>query len=171
MRNHRRIISYALIVLFIMFSMIYFYPREINSEYDAIMYRLGDSNYSENIKVSITGYISKGFLKGDKFEGTITIGDNKLSKINTRFDNFGRGLLFCFDEDTGDYGSYGDMFSNKRMKEFTICILEEDKQRKGGKTWSPVDGLMISAPASNRAEALEISNNLMEDVLPNTVLK
>jgi hypothetical protein len=79
--------------------------------------------------------------------------------------------LFSSDDNTGDYGSYGDMFSNKGMKEFTICILEEDKQRKGGKTWSPVDGLMISAPASNRAEALEISNNLMKDVLTNTILK
>ncbi len=135
------------------------------------MYRLGDSNYSENIKMEINGYFSKGLLKGDKFEGYISIGDNELSKINMRFDKFNRGLLFCFDENVGDYTSYGDMFSDQMMKEFTICILEEDKQTKGGKTWSPIEGLMISAPASNRVEAIEISEKLMKDVFVNTVFK
>jgi len=171
MKNHIKIISYALIILFIIFGIIYFYPRKISGEYNAIMYRLGDSNYSENIKVSINGYLSKGLLKGDNFEGNVTIGDNKLSKINMRFDNFRRGLLSCYVESIGDYTSYGDMYSDKMMKEFTICVLEEDKQRKGGKTWSGTDGLMISAPASNRAEALEISNKLMKDILSNFVLK
>ena len=79
-----------------------------------------------------------------------------------RFDRFNRGLLFCFDDNVGDYTSYGDMYINQMMKEFTICILEEDKQNKGGKTWTPIDGLMVSAPANNRAEALEISNKLMK---------
>ncbi len=171
MRKHKKLIGYALIILLIIFCLIYFYPKKINREYNAIMYRLGDRNYSENIKVNINGYFSKGLLNGEKFEGFITIGDNKLSKINMRFDKFNRGLLFCFDENIGDYTSYGDMYSNQMMREFTICILEEDEQRNGGKTWSPSDGLMISSPAINRVEAIEISNKLMKDVLFNTVLK
>jgi hypothetical protein len=171
MINYKKITGYTLIILFIIFSIIYFYPRKINREYNAIMYRLGDSIYSENIKVNINGYFSRGLLRGDNFVGFIAIGDKKLSKINMRFDNFNRGLIFCFDDNTGDYSTYGDMYSNKMMKKFTICILEEDKQRKGGKTWSGIDGLMISAPSSNRDEALDISNKLMKDVLSNTVLK
>lgn len=171
MRTNKKTILYTLIILLIIFSTIYFYPRKINREYNAIMYRLGDVNYSENIKVRVNGYISKGLLKGDKYEGIVTIGDIKLSKINMRFDNFKRGLLFSYVENKGEYTSYGDMFSNKMMKEFTICILEEDKKRKGGKTWSGIDGLMISAPASNRAEALEISNKLMKEALSNSVLE
>jgi hypothetical protein len=71
-----------------------------------------------------------------------------------------------YDENRGGYTSYGDIYSNGMMEKFTICVFEEDKQRKGGMTWTGKDGLMISAPASNRTEALEITSKLMKDVLP-----
>lgn len=170
-KNIKKIIIYAFIVLFIMISIIYFYPRKISREYNGLMYRLGDSDYSESIKISIDGYLSKGIIKGDKFAGMINIGDVQLQKIKMRFDNVGRGVIFYYEESTGMYNSYGDMFTANQLKEFTICVLEDDEQRSGGKSWIEKDGLMISAAADNRVEALEISNRLMRDVLINKVLR
>jgi hypothetical protein len=51
--------------------------------------------------------------------------------------------------------------------EFTIIVLEENKEKRGSSSWSSKDGLMISAPASSRNEALGISNKLMKDILVN----
>jgi hypothetical protein len=47
---------------------------------------------------------------------------------------------------------------------------EKNKDNKG-KTWTGKEGLMISAPAGNRDEALEISNSLMRKALTGIVLK
>lgn len=158
------VIGRVLIIVFILLSILYFYPRKINCEYNAIMYRLGDNKYSEKITVRINGHYSKGLLKGDKFTGNITLGDHRLSEINTRFDRYMRGLIFCLDEKTGQFVSYGDIYAANKLTEFTLCILEENKRKNGGKIWSNLDGLMISAPASNRTEALEISNKLMKNL-------
>ena len=160
-----KIIIGCIVAFFIILSIIYYYPRKLINEYSGVTYRLGDHNYMEYIKININGHYSRGIIKGDKFEGSMTIGDKQLSKINLRFDEFGRGLLFFYDESTGDYHSYGDIFTKNGMNEITICVLEEDDLRKGGQTWSSKYGLMISAPAESRVEAIEISNQLMTDVL------
>ena len=166
LKYSKKLIFYIVIILFIS-GVIYFYPREISKDFSGIMYRLGDTNYLENMNVSIQGNISKGLLKGDKFEGAIFIGDKKLTKISMRFDDFGRGNLFYYDENVGDYKSYGDLISNNMRDEFTIIVLEENKEKRGSSSWSSKDGLMISAPASSRNEALGISNKLMKDILVN----
>ncbi|MPN04255.1 hypothetical protein SDC9_151491 [bioreactor metagenome] len=165
MKYSKKLIFY-IVILFIS-GVIYFYPREISKDFNGIMYRLGYTNYLENVKVSIQGNISKGLLKGDKFEGAIQIGDKKLTKISMRFDDFGRGNLFYYDESVGDYKSYGDLISNNMKDQFTIIVLEENEEKSGSSSWSSKDGLMISVLASSRNEALDISNKLMKDILVN----
>jgi hypothetical protein len=135
------------------------------------MYRLGDHTYSESIKISINGYITKGLVQGDKFKGSILVGNTQLQKLDMRFDSYGRGLLFYYDDSTGDFTSFGDMYVTDKMNELTICVLEEDEDRNGGKSWSGNNGLMISAETDNRDVALAISNRLMKDVLININLE
>ena len=159
-------LAFLLIVLFI----VYFLPRKLNKVYNGVRYRLGNSEEVEDVELSIDGYLSKGLFKGDKFEGTITIGDEKLSKLDMRFDKRGTTVLFYYDDSSGDYAAYGTIFTNDLKKEFTITILEKDNQ-EGQKLWSGKDGLMISAPANNREEALALSNKLMDEVLIDFELK
>ena len=123
MRNHKKLIFYISIIILIISVVIYFYPRKINKEYNGIMYRAGDINYSENIKVKISGYFTKGLFKGDKYEGVIIIGDKQLNKVNMRFDKFHRGNLYYYGENSGDFRSYGDLISSNIKVEFTICVL------------------------------------------------
>lgn len=167
MRYSKKLIFYIVIIILFILGVIYFYPREISKDFNGIMYRLGDANYLENVKISIQGNISKGLLKGDKFEGDILIGDEKLTKISMKFDDFDRGNLFYYDENVGEYRTYGDLISNNMKNEFTIIVLEENEEKSGSSSWSGKDGLMISAPASSRDEALDISNKLMKEILVN----
>lgn len=171
MRNYRKLICFVLFTILIVLVAVYSFPRKIYREYSGVMYRTGDTTYSEKVKVKIDGYLSKGLLKGDKFKGAITIGDKQLTKINMGFDKLHRGSLFYYDENRGDYRLYGDLISSNMEDEFTICVLEENKQKNGSSSWSSKDGLMVSAPANLRNEALDISNTLMEDILVNNKLK
>ncbi|MFV0341488.1 MAG: hypothetical protein ACK5JH_01160 [Anaerocolumna sp.] len=147
----------------IIFILTYIHPRRVQSEYNGFMYRIGDNNYAENIKVIVDGYFSNGLLRGDKFKGNITIGNKELIKVDVEFDELNRGHLFSYEE--GDYSFYGTIFEKNKLEEFTIGIYEENEA--GGKGWSTKGGLMVSAPAMNRERAVSLSNLLMKDILIN----
>ncbi len=162
MFKSKKIMWIAGVTLLIVLSIYSYYPRRIMNEYNGLMYRIGDSSYTENLIIIMDGYFSKGFLKGDRFQGTITIGEKRLSKIDMRFDSINRGYLFSYEE--GDYTGYGTMFISKRLEKLTIGVYDELND-KGEKTWTSRDGLMISAPALSREEAVQISNSLMKNML------
>lgn len=170
MKKHWKRYIYILAFLLLVLFFIYFFPKKLNKDYNGIRYRLGSSEQVEDVELNIDGYLSKGLFKGDRFKGTITIGDKKLSKLDMRFDRRGSTVLFYYDDKTGDYTAYGTIFTNDMKKEFTITVLEKDDQ-EGQKLWSGKDGLMISVPANNREKALALSNKLMEDVLIDFELK
>lgn len=165
MGKFKKIFYYSTIFVIITLSVLYFYPKKLNREYSAVMYRIGDSNYAENTRILIDGYLSKGIFKGDRFQGTMTVGDKQFTKIDMRFDSLGRSQLSYFDEGMGDYISYGTLYTKNKMKELSISVYEDDRSNKGGKSWSSSDGLLICAPANNRDEAVKLTNNLMNHVL------
>jgi len=164
MKMYRKIAIITLIIGILLIIGIYFYPKKLNKDYSGVIYRLGDSTYSEEIKLGIHGYYSKGLLKGDHYKGTITIGDKLLEKIDISFDTKGVGLISYYDKTTGEYISYGNLIATNQMKEFTICVLNDSQQ--GGKGWSAKHGFMISAPASNRVESLKLTQRLMKNAMP-----
>lgn len=63
---------------------------------------------------------------------------------------------FYYDESTNyiERTLFGDLFMSKDRNKLTINVIEDD-------SWSGRNGLMISAPAKNRKEALAISNEVM----------
>ncbi len=86
MKNHKRLVFYTFILLIVL-AVIYSYPKKFYKEYNGVIYRLGDSSYSENIKISFDGYLSKRLFKGDKFQGAINIGDKKFVSVFMEFSN------------------------------------------------------------------------------------
>lgn len=167
MKRYKKLFGFIIPTFFIILCVIYFYPRELNGEYSGIMYRLGDSNYSESLKVSFNGYLSRRLINGDKFQGTINIGGNQLSRLDIRFDNDGKGDLFYYDKNIGEYRTYGFIISNNIKSGFVICVLEDDTQERKSSTWSSKHGLVIAAPADNRNAAVDMSNKLMKSILKN----
>lgn len=63
-----------------------------------------------------------------------------------------------YNEKLGYDTGYGLIFATNRLKKLTIGLIEKNQ-------WDNDNGLMISAPASSRVEALNISNNLMDGFL------
>lgn len=170
LKNHKRYIFFVTVILLVAIVILYCYPRKFNKVYSGVIYRLGDMTYSENIKISFDGYFSKQLLKGDKFEGKISIGAKKLNNASMQFINSSDSpykenyaTIDDYDENSGSYISFGNIVSKNIKNGFTICVYENDKDNKGSKTWSVTDGLMISAPANSRSEALEISKNILRN--------
>jgi len=171
MIKYRKQIIYVFIFLVIILIGIYIYPIRIYKEYSGIIYRLGDSSYQETIEVTIDGYLSDGFFSRNKFEGTIIIGEKKLSKLKMYIDKYGRGDLSYYDEELGEFPSFGTIYMKNVYEEITITVLERKEPNSSSMLWTSEDGLMISAPAGNRDEALKVSKDLMNDVLMKEVLR
>lgn len=55
------------------------------------------------------------------------------------------------------------MYFNKSIDKLTIALLEIKNDNLGG--WSAVNGLMVTAPALDRTEAIGISNEIMSKYL------
>ncbi|WP_055666211.1 hypothetical protein [Desnuesiella massiliensis] len=166
----KKIYVYIIIALLLLCTL-YLYPRKFNNSYNAIIYRLGDKSHSENIQINIEGWISNRFFRSPSFKGTIFIGEKKLSDINMKFDKNNKADIFYFDEASGEYRSYGFIVAKNIRKQFTVGISEAKNPDDSAKHWSSKDGLMLSAPANNRDEALEISKNLMKPLINSSILK
>lgn len=148
------------IILFVVIGLVYFFPKKINKEYSGIQYRIGNDGYEEQTDITVNGYITRGLLQGDRFEGRITIGEKELPKLDMRLsDNYG-ALLLYYDEASGDYHSYGQIYMDNSREKISISIFEP-KGQKGKQSWSSKDGLVITAPANSLNEAIEITNELV----------
>ncbi|MCY6355679.1 hypothetical protein [Clostridium sp. ZS2-4] len=149
-------------------------PRPYNKTFQGIKYRLGKANtqYVEKVTISINGKLSKDFIFGKKFVGKIKINDLEIPKeieeLELKFDEFNRAsidYLFFTESYKPIRPSYGTIYIDDNFSQLTINILEPEDLYAHSKQWNSGNGLMISAPASNRKEALEIPNVLMKDIL------
>lgn len=138
MKRFKKIYVYTIIALLLLCTL-YLYPRKFNSSYNSIIYRLGDKSYSENVQVNIEGWISNRFFRSYSFKGTIFIGDKKLSDISLKFDKNNKADIFYFDEASGEYRSYGFMFTKNIIKQFTVGISEAKNSYDSAKHWSSKD--------------------------------
>ncbi|MFD2444037.1 hypothetical protein ACFSO7_08565 [Bacillus sp. CGMCC 1.16607] len=144
-------------------------PKEINQEFDGIVYGVGDRSNQINKKVTITikGNLYKKIFNQDRFKGTIDINgevpkniiiDKKQVEV-VFIEN--SGSLFIWDS------PYGILYINKDFSELSIIVYElvESGRDNASYRWEPEDGILISGPAINRIEALNISNELIGDLL------
>jgi hypothetical protein len=101
----------------------------------------------------------------DDFEGTIRIGDQELTMVKLRLSDDYSAAISYINKGTQDVDTYGTLYTKDIKKGFTICVFKKDENNPGHSSWSGQDGYMISAPVSNRSEALELTNRLMEKSL------
>ncbi|KAB3531053.1 hypothetical protein F8154_13335 [Alkaliphilus pronyensis] len=166
-RNKKILFLVGLVIL--AFYIYCIFPRNIEKNLVGIEYRLGDSSYKKEVLVTIEGQYSRKLFSSDYFEGSMTIGDVKLTQLQLYIKKSGEVLLGKKDG-SSEYESYGAIYTKSRFEELTINIFEDEEKGKG--SWNSKNGLMISAPAKNRDEALTLSNNLMKSILgKDTVLK
>lgn len=162
MNNRNKSFFYVAIFLVLVFYAYYSIPRKFESNLKGIEYRLGDESYSKEVSISFEGWYRRKIFSSDTFQGSMTIGDTKLTQLKLSIKKNGDTII-GINKKTSDYESFGVLYSTDRFQEFTIAILE--KEGNGGGSWGSKDGLMISAPTDNREDAFVISKKLMKERL------
>lgn len=165
--NKKYVIRAIIIVIIILGLACFFYriPKEFRKEYQGVYYQLGNPEFSEKVKVSFDGYLTRGLWQMDDFEGSIRIGDRELTMVRLRLSDDYSAAISYTNKETHDVETCGTLYTKDIKKGFTICVFKKDENNPGHSSWYGQDGYMISAPASNRSEALELSNRLMEKSL------
>ncbi|MBN2852144.1 MAG: hypothetical protein JXQ23_05345 [Clostridia bacterium] len=149
------------------------FPKNIDRTFEAVKYRLGAENadYMEKTSYMIKGKYSHS-LFGHSFKGVIYENGEPISAFNNddydvtiNFDETNQGLLYI----TGEYVSlisYGTIYIDQKFNQIAISLFEQAEDSAANeKTWNSADGLMIAGPAATREEALDISNELMKEVI------
>ncbi len=157
------------------------YPKPIQFNAQGIKYRLGDENtgLEKSINVSIKGKLYSSMTGNKTFKGTITIEGEEIPvpenqrelEIHFRKERHG-GMVYFYIEDGMPYlFHYGAIYTDRTFSKVTFMVFDREKEDKSRGTWNADNGLMISAPASNRVEAVRISNELMNKYLNGNILK
>ncbi|MBD7969308.1 hypothetical protein [Paenibacillus gallinarum] len=167
------------------------YPKEVNIDEQGIKYRLGkEQKGSEQlVAVKIEGKLYKRISGERRFEGTIDIEGEEipvppdLRKLDILIGNDGWGAItypyFTSSKkndvvDRTNIHPYGSLFINSDFSKVTILLSDQNGNESDGnigESWNNENGYMITAPASNRVEAIRLSNDLMEQFLQGLVLK
>lgn len=171
-------------VMLIAYAMFAF-PITIKKEFPAVKYRLGDEEFVENITIKIDGHYNRKLFSDDIFKGSIYIESYEFTNERSGFSNL-KSTLADIHFNRSEYGMYGyvknnsgsiqrlmqgEIFIKDKFAMVSMTIMEKDISDRSHSGWSSKDGLMISAPAKTREEALKISNLLMNNILMGKSLK
>ena len=164
-------ITIILVLLLLILSIIP-WPKSIDSEIEGIRYQLGHENmdYSEKVSIKFDGTYYRSVLGVFKrsFKGYIYINGliiNSDEAFYLKFDRWDRSDLrqtyYYYDENRVKSEHFGTLYADGNFQAITINIMIGTYERKN---WNSGDGFMISAPAANREEALELSRDLMNPI-------
>lgn len=163
---------FIVVIIFIAGAAYWFFPRDVALNSDGFKYRLGKENmeFGESLQVNVNGKIYRRFGGNIKFMGEIKLeGENTPAEknrwqVDLLIHETNGKELFVRRDGKMFPEMIGRIYINRDFSEMTITVMEEHEGGNGG-GWSGGDGLMISAPATNREEALTLSNSLMADFL------
>ncbi|WP_432667439.1 hypothetical protein R9X47_13720 [Wukongibacter baidiensis] len=176
--NRQRFIWMSIAVIIIAY-VIFAFPVKINKELPAVRYRLGDEKFAENITIKIDGRYVRKLFSDDVFVGTIYIEgyeftddssgfrNLKSTLANINFNRKGHGMYKYVKISSGDLQDLmeGEIYMKDKFSVLSMTIMEKDSPDSAISGWNSGDGLVISAPAKTRQEALNIFNLLIKDIL------
>lgn len=155
----------AIVLVLIGWVIIRVYPRDISLSVKGVEYKLGSPQGGKPVTLQLNGTLQTSLLGTRKFDGTVSIygvtTPNPDNKMTVQFfsNSILGGPVTYVDSKTQQVNEYGAIYSNRNFNEFTIIVFQLQGKGSG---WSGADGLMISAPAKNRTQALQVSNDLMK---------
>ncbi|MFD2615039.1 hypothetical protein [Paenibacillus gansuensis] len=172
-------IKVSAVAVFIVLGGLYWWltkPIKIEQNLDGVYYQLGGSGSSatERIKVNLSGTAYRNLKGFTKYVGTVDVsnlvlpkaaGTWELQPIQLDLEGSGHISYFAFHNGKMDIFHYGELYTNRAMTQWTITVYEQSPTDAISRGWTSKDGFMVSAPASTREEALNISNELMGDAM------
>lgn len=161
----------VIVVGILVFSLVYF-EQTISIQSTGVMGRLGDVDYSEFVNISIEGIYSRSVIRQDIFRGEFKIESFNFTSdgsIITLFadENFGATMKYI-NLDGLKAGSdvivnnLGLVFFTPDFAEFTILIFEPGTN-SFTQSWCKETGMFLSAPSSDRKEALDMMRELLSE--------
>ncbi|MUT68323.1 hypothetical protein [Paenibacillus sp. NEAU-GSW1] len=183
------ILPFGLIVIIICVAWIMYvkHSRNIDLELAGVKYQLGSEGAkleTEPATVVIQGKLYTSLKNERVFKGEVQIVGEQIPvpqdqrKVEIHFSKDGWGSIsypyFVYDERgatiSSDIYQSHSIFANKDFSQVTLLLNNSDQQSvsEDGNTqtaWSSENGMMLSAPASTREEALALSDKLMRKFL------
>lgn len=152
------------------FSIWYFIPKRYSVTVNGVYYQLGTEGIIERIKVHLDGKLQNHINGKRTFKGVINFEGSKVPQIpkdrtelKLYYDGHNFTTIFSGFRIIDDKGriepnifTYGWIYTDDKFSEFTIKVMNDDDQ------WSPSNGLMITAPANDRQEAMKMSQELIK---------
>lgn len=167
MKRITSMLLYAMVLSIPLAGLYYTLPRQIHVQYPAVKYRLGVLEEAQLKVVEVDGSVQRRYFEHNRFRGTLVLGEERLESLDVVLNPDG-ALLMVRDEETGRLVRYGVLYALDDFSRFTIAVLEPvvmfgvvSRER----FWDTNAGMMVSAPANNREEALRVSNELMGNLL------
>ncbi|GAA0488274.1 hypothetical protein GCM10008986_12390 [Salinibacillus aidingensis] len=163
-----------LVTAVLLFTLWYIYPKPYTHTFEGVRYQLGSENMGmeEPVTIKLDGEIQNRLFGNRTFRGTILIDGQNIppenaGEVGIQFDikDRGDGVKYTVIKEDENYPSLyflGTIFLNQQLGELALTIHD---QRESGSRWSSKDGMMITAPAGNRSEALSTANKLMSEIL------
>ena len=166
------IVSFIIVILIVAITPVSIPRVQIyNQQFDGVLYQLGETNkdYLEPVQITFEGRLYTNILGGKRFKGFMDINDEdfmipkdqrklelKFEKQNTIWSAYIHYPYFSSEF----VQIYGQIYMDDDFRKATITKYMMNSDVRGG-SWGGDDGLMISAPAKNRDEALMITNELV----------
>lgn len=166
---------YVIIFTVIIFVGLYLWltrPKEIQYKYNGIKYQIGNLQSEEPVSVEIKGKYKRNWIqKTELFQGQIKV-NGELCYVGHDPEDIKNTYVFKKMNISGIESSSFDglLFISEMMREITIGIFETENPQ-GVSTLSFKNGWLISAPCNSRAEAVDISNRLIQRFHKNEVIK
>lgn len=135
-------------------------PRKLDATQAAILWRSGSPEDVQSTTVTISGTYWDFLLREDKFDGSIRVEALPETNAELSIVPMGDGQLgLWYADEEMLMKSFGGMFISRDGS--VLLLIHED----GG--WSADTGLMLTAPASAREEAVALANELAKALSPN----
>jgi hypothetical protein len=175
--TRKLLISVLIVILALIIYVIWYtFPKKIDLHVEGIKYQLGDEHkeMAKPITVHIEGKMEKSLNGVTSFKGTIDFEGEQIPvpadqrELYITLGKDGQGLIVYADYSEAKpwVYSYGVIYTKDFNKvAFAVYKRNDADANSTGGGWSSGDGLMIAAPAMDRIEALDVSNELMEEHL------
>lgn len=167
-----RKLLYSILGILVFLTTLFFWytnPKELNKTFDGVFYQLGSENFGteEILQIKVKGEVQRNLFGNKTFIGIIDIDgevipppearyDEVEFKIGSGYGNF--GSISYIDDERDSIFTFGNIYVTDDFNAFTIAIITNSES---GGTWNSGDGMVISAQATNRKEALNIANELV----------
>ncbi|CAM3643937.1 MULTISPECIES: hypothetical protein [Saccharibacillus] len=154
-------------------------PRPVDLDVQGVKYRLGADAADEAklVRVKIQGDVWRSWRGTPRFEGTIEVegevpevpAARKKVEVGLGGSAVDRLIVYDYFDNEGLHTvTYGSLYASSDMRQVSIQVFEEGG---GGQGWNSGSGLMVTAPAEKRQQALEIANLLMREELEGESLR